>query len=134
MCNDCRFQQYCEDCKAETPLFARKPSRSRVFIRKNEGNPRVTVSGDVVYIKGRPFQLNRNIEIEVLEGKKDIFALTKDKKVEFHFRKHCNKILLIKRKEKGEKEIPNKKPKPTEILFLGKIDSEVFLNLANGLN
>jgi hypothetical protein len=134
MCNSCPYRQYCDDCKAETPLCTEKPSRSRIFIRKNERKPRVIVSGDVVYIEGQPFELNHNIEVEIKEGKRDIFALSKDKKFSFHFRKHESKIVLLKmQKFNNFEEKPNKRAKPnSKLIIIGKIDSEKYLNLAGG--
>ncbi len=135
MCNTCPFKQYCEDCKAELPVFAKKLSHSRVVNRKRERATRVIVSGDVVYIEGRPFKLNHNIEVEIKKGKRDIFALTKDKKFYFHFRKHCNKVVLLKKEKKVSEEVPNKRPElNSKLIIIGKIDSEKYLNLANGFN
>lgn len=135
MCNTCQYKQYCEDCKAELPVFAKKPSHSRVVNRKKERATRVIFSGDVVYIKGRPFQMNHNIEIAIKKGGKNIFALSKDKKLCFHFRKHKDKLLLLQMRKRNFQQAPNKKPDPTpETLLIGRIDSEKYLNLANGFN
>jgi hypothetical protein len=134
MCGSCQDRQYCQDCKAETPLFATKPSRSRIFIRKNERKPRVVLAGNVAYIEGRPFEFAHNIEAEIKKGKRDITATTKDKRFTFKIKKHGKDLVLLKMKENNDFDAkPNKRPEPiSKLLIIGKIDSEKYLNLADG--
>lgn len=110
-----------------------KKARNKTYIPKMEKAPRVVVSGDILHVKGRPYQLKRNVEPE-LENGKPLSVKTNDGKFCFRLKKLGKKVLLLKMKERGRRTMA-KKPRPSmekHKSLIGQIDSNAYIKLANG--
>lgn len=121
MCNSCEYKQYCKDCKSEQEPIEVVVIQS---VAKQDNN-KVSIIGNYLYHKGRPFrildktrnkQMNQKLTINTVEG--FIFHIR-----EIGEKLVLTKILRTKPKNGGRPDCPE-----CQKIFIGKIPFQLFLD------